>query len=522
MKAPAQPRGPARPRERAFLGLWLGVAAVLCVPIWLPSLPPLSDLFNHLARIHILAHLDDNRFYAAYYGADWGVMPNLALDLFGVPLLAALDLGTVARLFLTLTVLLWHAGCACLGRALYGRFPRRALVCGFFVYNQQLLHGYVNFAFGMGLALLALALWLRWRERLASWRLAPLTALGAAVFLAHLSAFATLALTMTAMTAVRLVEKRRITRDMLLAAAPLLPGTIAFFYGFLARTGGGHPVAYPPVLYNLRDSVTVLVGYSPTMDAISLAAALALVAIALWLRTGLHVQREVMAAAVTLAVAYWVCPSDVASGIEVNVRFALGASTLLTLAVNVTPPARAAAALLAAALGLFTARTAVTAAAWIELDRELQGHLAAFATIEEGAALHNIYFYPTGRLFNATRVRGLALIHTPSLAAVTRSALVPTLYGLRGQQPLVHRVPMYRSHRFHDRQRPDIPWERVFGHYHYVWACRAPAALIAPLAERARIRARAGACTLYQLDAPGVPAAAPGVPAAAPAAAASP
>jgi hypothetical protein len=503
MEKPAQARGSALAGDRGFLAPWLGVGAVLCVPIWLPSLPPLSDLYNHLARIHILAHRDEIAAYAAYYGEDWGLMPNLALDLAGIPLLAVFDLATVAKLFLTLTVLLWHAGCTYLGRVLCGRVPRRALVCAFFVYNQQFLHGYVNFSFGMGLALVALALWLSWRERLATWRIAPLTALGTAVFLAHLSAFATLALAVTAMTAVRLVEQRRVTPDMLLAAVPLLPGVAAFFYGFLSRTGEGNPIAYPPLVYNLRDSVTVLVGYSPILDAISLVAVAALVAVALWLRTGLRVRREVLAAAVTLAVAYWVCPSDVASGIEVNVRFALGAVTLLALAVDVALPARAGNSLLAVALGLFTARTAVTAAHWIDLDREFQGHLEAFAAIEEGAALHNIYFYPTGRLFNATRVRGLALIHTPAFAAVTRHALVPTLYGMPGQQPLVHRVPMYRSHRFHDRQRPTIAWDRIFGHYHYVWTCRAPADLIAPLVERGRLRARAGECALYQLDAPG-------------------
>lgn len=513
MEERVESRGRAHPGQRGFLALWLGVAVVLCVPIWLPAVPPLSDLYNHLARIHILAHLDEIAAYRAYYGADWGPMPNLALDLVGVPLLAVVDLATVAKLFLTLTVLFWHIGCTFLGRVLCGRFPRRALVCAFFVYNQQFLHGYVNFAAGMGLALVTLALWLAWRERLASWRIAPLTILGAAVFLAHLSAFATLALAVAAITAVRLVENRRVSRDMLLAAVPLLPGTALFFHGFLSRTGEGNPIAYPPVVYNLRDSVTVLVGYSPAMDAISLVAVAAMAALVLWLRTGLHVRREVLAAALTLAVAYWVCPSDIASGIEVNVRFALGAVTLLVLAVDVALPARARAALLAAALGLFTARTAVTAVCWVELDREFQSHLDAFAEIEEGTALHNIFFFPTGRLFNATRVRGLALIHTPSFAAVTRHALVPTLYGLPGQQPLVHRVPMYRSHRFHDRQRPDIQWDRVFGHYHYVWACRAPADLIAPLVERGRVRARAGACVLYQLDAPGEPRAGVPVPA---------
>ena len=78
VKKPAQARGSAPPGDRGFLVPWPGVAVVLCVPIWLPSVP------------------------------------------------AVFDLPTVAKLFLTLTVLLWHAGRTYLGRVLCGRVPRRA------------------------------------------------------------------------------------------------------------------------------------------------------------------------------------------------------------------------------------------------------------------------------------------------------------------------------------------------------------------------------------------------------------
>lgn len=505
MKKPLHPGG----GERSFAVMWLSVAAVLAVPIWLPSIPPLSDFYNHLARDYILAHRDDVALYRAYYEADWQAIPNLGMDLIATPLLAIFDLELVAKLFLTLTVLLWHAGCAVLGRALYGYFPRRALVCSFFAYNQMFLHGYVNYSLGMALALFALALWLTWREQLASWRIVPLTALVLAVFLGHLSAFVTLGIVMFTVTVMRLVARRRITLDMVLAGVTLVPGVIMFLHGFLQRTGQDDPIAYPSIFHNLRDSPIVLVGYSVTMDAISMVAVAILVAIAIWRRTGVHVHRDALGGTVALAVAYWVFPSDVATGVEaLNVRFALGAVTLLVLAIDIELPERMSTALLAACLALFTARTAVMTAHWIELDRAFQRHLEAFATIEEGAAVHNIYFYPPARVFNAPMVRGLALIHTPSYAAVTRHALVPTLYGVRGQQPLVHRIPMYRAHRFHDRQRPEIQWDRIFGHYHYVWTCRAPADLIAPLVERGRLRATVDECALYALDAPEHPPAA--------------
>lgn len=508
----------------AWPAVWLAVAAVLCVPIWLPSLPPLSDFYNHLARLYILAHHGEVPAYQEFYAVSWAPMPNLALELVALPLLRVLDLETAGKLFLSLTVLLWHAGCTLLGRAIHGRPVWRALVCSFFVYNQQFLHGYCNFAFGMGLAMVALALWIRWREqparpRTEAARSLALTVLGSMVFLCHLSAFAALGIAVATLIVLDAVARRRagdgwagILGRMTLGALPLVPGTATFFAGFLRATGGEHPLVYPPPLYNLRDAVTVLVGYSPAVDAASLALVALLAAVLLLacprparprlLRPARTIQRRVLVVAAALAVAYWLCPADVASGLEVNVRFALGATTLLVLAIDIEVSARLRRTVLAVLLAGMVARTGVTAAAWLALDREFRQHMAAFEHIEEGAAVHNIFFYPAPRLFNATRVRGLALIHSPSFAAVSRHANVPTLYAMPGQQPLVHRRPLYRSHRFHDRARPDIPWDRVFAEYRYVWACRAPADLIAPLRARARVVAEAGACALYDLSFP--------------------
>jgi hypothetical protein len=493
---------------RAYAAAWLAVAAVLCVPIWLPSVPPLSDFYNHLARLYILAHHDAIPAYRALYAVEWGAMPNLALELVGLPLLRVLDLETTGKVFLTATVLLWHTGCSLLGQAVHGRLPWRALVCSFFIYNQQFLHGYCNFAFGMSLCLVVLAVWLRHRDRIRAWHALVLSVLASLVFLAHLSAFATLGIAVAAVTVLDAAARGRatgrwITGRAILGVVPLLPGTVTFFLGFLRKTGGDDPIVFAPLTYNVRDAVTVLVGYSPAVDAASLvvvAIAIATLAgVALVRRTALRTERSMLAAGLALGVAYWVCPADVASGLEVNVRFALGATTLLVLAIDVAVPPRVRRGVLVAILVLMVARTGVTAAAWVTLDREFRRHLTAFEQIEEGAAVHNIFFYPTSRLFNATRVRGLALIHSLAFAAVYRHANVPTLYALPGQQPLVHRTPMYRAHRFADGARPEIRWERILGHYEYVWACRAPAALIAPLAAHGRVVAEAGDCTLHAL-----------------------
>jgi hypothetical protein len=498
----AASRAPLPATPRFYWYLWLAVALVLCVPVWLPAIPPLSDYYNHLARLHIMSQYHAVAEYREFYVIDWAPNPNLALELVGLPLMAVFSIAITAKLFLTLTVLLWHLGCTLLARAVHGRLTLRALVCSFFVYNQQLLHGYVNFMFSMGLCLIALALWVQYRERWGAWRLVLVTSLATMVFLAHLSGFATLAVAVAAMTASRAVTIRSLHRSAVAGAVPLLPGTTLFFLGFLRQSPGGG-MSLSPISYNVRDSMTLLTGYDQAVDLASMAVVAVLVLIVLVKRTRVSLQRDpvrdLVIAGLCLGALYWVSPSDAAGGLDVNVRFALGAITLLVLGLDVAVPARIRTAVFIVAMALFVARTAIMAGYWIELDRQFQAHVAAFDHIEEGAAVHTIHFYPAPRLLNARRVYGLALIHTPAFAAVHRKANVPTLYGIRGQQPLAHRVPLYRAHRFQDGQRPAIPWDQVFATYSHVWTCRAPADLVAPLIERARVVARTGSCALYRL-----------------------
>jgi hypothetical protein len=484
---------------RYYWRLWLVVAVVLCVPIWLPSLPPLSDYYNHLARLYIMSHHDAVAEYRQFYVIDWTPSPNLALELVGLPLMAVFSLTVTAKLFLTLAVLLWHLGCTVLARAVHGRLAWRALICSFFVYNQQFLHGYVNFIFSMGLALVVLALWLQSRERWSARRLALVTVLATLAFFAHLSGFATLAVAVAVMILARVMATRALDGHAVASAVPLVPGTLVFVLGFLRQAPGGGGLSFAPLTYNLRDSMTLLTGYDPVVDVVSMMVVAVLIGVVVLARQRLAVKRDVFAAGLVLGVLFWVIPSDAASGVEVNVRFVMGAVTLLVLGFELAVSARVRAGVLAVAMALFVVRTAVTAGAWMELDRQFQAHVAAFQHIEEGAAVHTIYFYPAPRLLNAPRVRGLALIHAAAFAAVERKANVPTLYGIRGQQPLAHRESRYRAHRFQDGQRPRIPWDQVFAAYSYVWTCRAPADVIAPLVERGREVARVESCVLYRL-----------------------
>ena len=75
--------------DRAAALYWsvLGfVAIVEIVPLFVVKYLPLVDLPNHEARIAILAHYGSNPTMQKFYVVDWRPIPDLAFDLFSVPL----------------------------------------------------------------------------------------------------------------------------------------------------------------------------------------------------------------------------------------------------------------------------------------------------------------------------------------------------------------------------------------------------------------------------------------------------
>jgi len=134
-----------------------GVAllALFSVPIFSTVLPPLFDYPNHLARFLLLL-TGGNSFYEVR----WVPLPNLAGDLI-VPLLARLiPLEFAGKLFLVLSFALIVGGAVWLNRLVSGGWRLWPLLTAAFLYNRQFLWGFINYLFGLGIALCGVALWL--------------------------------------------------------------------------------------------------------------------------------------------------------------------------------------------------------------------------------------------------------------------------------------------------------------------------------------------------------------------------
>src|SRR5262249_19925641 len=139
--------------------------SALTAPLLLTNLPPLGDYLNHLARMYVITQIDTDPVLARMYEVQWGVVPNLAMDLLVPPLSKIMPLTVAGRVFVALTVLLPLAGVVVLHRVSFQTRQLWPLSAVAVAYNGLFFWGLLNFVASMGVALLAVALWLRERDR---------------------------------------------------------------------------------------------------------------------------------------------------------------------------------------------------------------------------------------------------------------------------------------------------------------------------------------------------------------------
>lgn len=112
--------------------------------------------------MHILADGGQSVWLRQYYEIHWDLLPNLSMDVVVPPLTRFMSVERAGKVFIALTFALLAGGTMALHAALHRRLSPWPLLA-FFLYNSVFLWGFLNYLFGLGLALFACALWVRLR-----------------------------------------------------------------------------------------------------------------------------------------------------------------------------------------------------------------------------------------------------------------------------------------------------------------------------------------------------------------------
>jgi hypothetical protein len=149
--------------------LWRCLAAGLFAAAMLPLLAtpvlPLIDFYDHLARFFVLAHLNSGDGLANFYQAHWSLIPDIGVDVIGVPILRFISPLLAAKIIVAAILAVQYSGALYFHRVLTGRNSLLVAVLLLpLLYSYILNWGFANFLLGLGLAFWGAGWWVSKRD----------------------------------------------------------------------------------------------------------------------------------------------------------------------------------------------------------------------------------------------------------------------------------------------------------------------------------------------------------------------
>lgn len=422
--------------------LFVILMLVTTIPVWTHPLPPLSDYVNHLARMHVISTVANDPLLAQFYQIEWLVIPNLAMDLI-VPLLSKfMTVYRAGQIFTVLIFVLLMSGTLALNRALFGRWSVLPLAAFPLLYNHVFLIGTMNYLFGVGVALWALAAWVALRERSFLVR-APVSALFVVVlFFCHLFDVGLYGVGLLAIELTRLVGRgRRPTwrelADFCATGLPFLPVVPLLIKSPTFGLAGEN---YWEPLGKLDGLIYAIQVYS---DVVTVALLVIAVLAIIWAaRHRLLIFHPFGWALLAVGgLTYLAMPRVLFATYLADQRLPIALAFMLVACLHLETRHRLVRrGFIAMLLVLLALRVIEVDASWAELSRGTLEFRDSVRRITRGAKVLVAY----ADLSAGDEVRDLGLVHAACVAMIERSAMVTTAFTVVGKQVL--RVkPDYRD-----------------------------------------------------------------------------
>lgn len=411
-------------------GAFALLLALSAVPVFSTVLPPLVDYPNHLARMHLLAEGGN-----AFYSVHWAALPNLAEDLIVPPLGRVIPLDVAAKLFLITIFALIAGGVIWLNRVATGDWRLWPLVGFLFLYNRVLLWGFLNYLFGIGVALGGTALWLALEERRWWLRILSSSLVSLVCYFSHIAAFGFYALLIIGVEFLPAIvefhaRQWRSLRGRIAIAAPQFIAPSVLWLDIRrdmphGTVGYAAPWRKADLLFSVFDN------YHRAFDVVCFVLFLVLIGGQVWTRR-LGMSPRLAPAVGIVFGAYLLLPSQIYGGSGADHRLP---TAFLLLLVAASAPRfsnrRVAAAVGVVAASILVVRLAAIEHSWWAADRVYAADLGGIDALPRGSKM--AIAHPAD-LFHVVPVPE---VHLPLLAILHREVFVPTLFAIAGQQPLV-------------------------------------------------------------------------------------
>jgi hypothetical protein len=448
---------PAHFRTAAIVLFFVVLLAVASIPIATHPLPPLSDYINHLARTHVIDAIGTDPNLSRYYVVEWQIIPNLMIDLIVPVLHRFMSVYLAGQIFTILAFALIASGALALSRALNGRWSPVPLVALPFLYNGVLLVGVMNYVFGIGLVLWALASWVMLRERAWPWRFVASTLFAIVLFVCHLFAAGVYGLGLLALELHRLWLRRHARwaprlAEFVAAGMPFAPLAVLLIIS-PTWDAPGSP-AFWELSGKLQGLVAVFNVYYLAVGA-SLLATIAAGALYARRRRILTFNPAGWAILTVGCLAYLALPRALFGAHLADQRLPIAIAFMLVACFDVDLRDRSIrygfAALLAA---LLVVRVTEVQLVWNHLDRGTNEFFQSVEKMKPGARVLVVY----GDRSTGKEISDFNLVHAASIAIIERSALVSTEFTVKGKQVLRARKEFQKYVETEDWLPPSLPY----------------------------------------------------------------
>lgn len=419
-------------RPSTIAWLFAGCFIIILLPFGLVSPLPLSDYPNHVARMHIIAHLADSAYLAKFYAVKWEFIPNLAMDILVPLMMPALSAEAASLVFAALAMFLMASGAIVLHRQLYGRWSILPFAAFLLLYNRHFIWGFLNYLFSVGLGLWMLAAHMYFRNCRPLFRIVLFSLLATVLLVSHLHAFASYAILVGGYELAIYWRNRKHLpwSDLLIAAAQFVVPVILFLTLSSTTDRAGEIKWSSPLdkIYGLLDMVN---NYNLPLDVATFVILAGLLTMgALTKRVSIH--RDMRLPLALLFIIYLCLPRLMFAsfGADRRLLVMIALAAVAALDVRIDTPRMGARLVLGFAI-LFLARMGVIGMNWVHAEQVYEPVLSAIEQLPKGARVAVICGGD-----NFPYLANPPLDHVANMAVITKDDYLNTLFAEPGKQIL--------------------------------------------------------------------------------------
>jgi len=414
-------------------------------PVFAVDIPAMRDYPNHLAVMSVLSR---NGTDAAnpFYQVAWAFNTNLAMELVAPTLARVIGLAAAGKTFLLLAQLLVIGGALAVERVVRGRLELSPLAAALFLYSLPFAWGFLNFEFGFGVALCAIAAWLAMEDRAPFARAWAHSVFVLMLFVAHLLALGIYGATLGLHELWRLrsgsASVRQTMLDMSVLAAPAATVLGAFLVVGHAVAGAAKETEWR---FDLKPQwiFEAMNGYSLLLSCAGMGLIL-FMAFVLGRRGYLKFLNSGAWIAAGLAILYIAVPNRFMDTAFNDVRIVTAAALILPGFVQLSFPSLAwRRTAFWTAAGFAVVNLALVWWVWLSYRSAYAEIIASFDRIAKDSTVLVADSYPPGKPGGG--LTDYPFYHAPTLAAADANALVASLFTYPGDRPVTLR-PAYQQY----------------------------------------------------------------------------